>query len=68
MEAQRAIVVVEGRGELVRSMAPAAINNHHDLFAGFAPGGHHWMEILAQCLRIKMGDDFLAWIFHKQEL
>lgn len=58
MEAQLAIVVVEGRVELVRSMAPAAINNHHDLFVGFADGRHHLMEILAQLLGIKVGHDF----------
>src|SRR5215471_5827803 len=59
MEAQLAIIVVEGRVELVRSMDPAAINNHHDLFVGFAEGRHHLMEILAQLLRIKVGHDFI---------
>src|SRR5215475_7416942 len=58
MEAQLAIVVVEDRVELVRSMDPAAIHNHHDLFVGFAEGRHHLMEILAQLLGIKVGHDF----------
>ena len=40
-------------------MDPTAIDNHHDLFAGFAEGRHHLMEILAQLLGIKMGDDFI---------
>jgi hypothetical protein len=59
MEAQLAVIVLQGRVELVRPMHPAAIDDHHDLFAGFAEGGHHLMEILAQFLGIKMGDDFI---------
>ena len=39
-------------------MDPAAINDHHDVFAGFAEGGHHVMEILAELLSIKVGHDF----------
>ena len=42
------VVVVEGRVELVRSMDPAAINDHHDLFVGFAKDVHDLMQILAQ--------------------
>jgi hypothetical protein len=53
------MVVVEGRVELVRPMDPAAIDDHHDLFAGFAEGGHHLMDILAQLLGIKMRDDLI---------
>src|SRR6266700_7471584 len=51
------MVVGEGRVELVRPMDPAAIDDHHDLLAGCAERGHHWMEILAQLLGIKMRDD-----------
>src|SRR5215475_7113543 len=40
-------------------MDPAAIDDHDDLFAGFAEGGHHLMEILAQFLGIKVRDDFI---------
>ena len=47
MEAQRAVVVVEGRVELVRPMDAAPINNHHNVFAGFAEDGHHLMDVLA---------------------
>jgi hypothetical protein len=47
MEAQRAVVVVEGRVEPVRPMDAAAIHDPHDIFASFAEGGHHLMEILA---------------------
>ena len=59
MEAKLAVVVVEGRVELVRPMDPAAIDDHHDLFAGFAEGRHHLMDILAQLLGIKVGHDFI---------
>ena len=59
MEAQLALRVVEGRVELVRPMDAAAIDDHHDLFPGFAEGGHHLMHILAQLLGIKVGHDFI---------
>ena len=59
MEATRAMVVVEGRVELVRPMDAAAIDDHHDLFASCAEGRHHLMDILAQRLGIKMWDDLI---------
>src|SRR5712691_1213469 len=59
MEAQRAVVVLEGRIELVCPMDPAAIDDHHDLFPHFAEGGHHLMQILASLLGIKVGHDFI---------
>jgi hypothetical protein len=59
MEAQLVVVVLKGRVELVRPMHPTAIDDHHDLFAGFAEGGHHLMEILAQLLGSKVGHDFI---------
>jgi hypothetical protein len=58
MEAPRAMVVVEGRVELVRPMAPAAIADHDDVFARCAEDRHDVMEILAECLRITVGHDF----------
>ncbi len=58
MEAKRAVVVVECRVELVCSMDPAAIDNHHDLFVCFAEGRHHLREIWAQLLGIKVRHDF----------
>jgi hypothetical protein len=58
MEAKLAVVVVEGRVELVRPMDPAAIDDHHDLFASFAEGRHDLMDILAQLLGIKVRHDF----------
>ena len=59
MQAQLAVVVVECRVELVRSMNPAAIPDHHDVFARFAEDCHHMMEILAQFLGIKVRHDFI---------
>ncbi len=41
MEAKLAVIVLQGRVELVRPMNPAAIDDHHDLFAGCAELGHH---------------------------
>jgi len=46
MEAKLAVIVLQGRVELVRPMNPAAIDDHHDLFPAFAEGRHHLMEIL----------------------
>ena len=59
MEAKLALIVGEGRVKLMRSMDPTPIDDHHDLFAGFAEDRHHLMDILAQFLGIKMGDDFI---------
>src|SRR5215471_5607366 len=59
MEAQLLAVVVEGRVELVGPMEPAAIDNHHDLFAGFPKDVHDLMKVLAEFLGIKMGDDLI---------
>jgi hypothetical protein len=58
MEAELALVGGEGRVKLMRPMDPAAIDDHADLFAGFAEGRHHLMEIVAQLLGIKVGYDF----------
>jgi hypothetical protein len=59
VEAQLAMVVVEGRVELVRPMDAAALHDHHDLFLGFPEGGHDLMEILPQLLGIKVRHDFI---------
>jgi hypothetical protein len=59
MEAKRAVVVLKRRVELMRPMDPAAIDDHHDLFLGFAKGGHHLMDRLAQFLGVTMGHNFL---------
>ena len=59
MEAYLAVVVVECRVELVGPMDPAAIHDHHDVFAGCAEGDHDLMEILASRLGVKVGHDFI---------
>ena len=58
MEAQLIAVVGEGRVELVRPVDPAAIDDHHDLFAAFAESRQDLMQILAELLSIKVGHDF----------
>ena len=58
MEAKLIVVVVERRVELVRPMDPAAIDDHHDLFASFAEGRHHLVDILPQLLGIKVRHNF----------
>src|SRR5919201_4841676 len=55
MEAYLAVVVSEGRVELVCPMDPAALDDHHDVFADFTERRHDLMEILAQLLGIKVG-------------
>jgi hypothetical protein len=59
MEAKLLVVVVERGVELVRPVDPAAIDDHHDLFAGFAEDRHHLVNILPQLLGIKVGHDFI---------
>src|SRR5262249_8455719 len=59
MEAKLAVVVLKGRVELVGLMDAAAIDDHHDLFAGFTEDRHHLMDILTQLLGIKMWHDFI---------
>ena len=51
--------VCEGGSELVSPMNPTAIDDHHDLFVGFAEGRHHLMDVLAQFLGVKMGHNFI---------
>ena len=53
MEATRAMGVVEGRVELVRPMAPTALDDHHPLLRGWAEGRHPVVPLWAQRLRIK---------------
>jgi hypothetical protein len=59
VEAKRPVPVLQSRGELMRSMDTATIDDHHDLFPGFAEGRHHLMEILAKLLGLKVGDNFI---------
>ena len=57
MEAHRAVRGLKRRGELVRPMAPAAIDDQHHRFVRFAEGRHHWLEILPQRLGITVRHD-----------
>jgi hypothetical protein len=59
MEAQLAMIVVEGCVEFVRPMNAAAINDHHDLFLSFLEGRHDLVHILAPLLGIKVRHDFI---------
>ena len=59
MEAKRIVVVVESCVELVRPVDPAAIDDHHDLCAGFAEDRHHLVHILTQLLGIKVRHNFI---------
>jgi hypothetical protein len=58
MEAKLLVVVVERCVELVRSVDPAAIDDHHDLFAGCAEDRHHLVHIVPQLLGIKVRHNF----------
>jgi hypothetical protein len=58
MEAHLAVVVRKGRVELVGLMDAAAIDDHHDLFAGLTEDRQHWMAILPQLLGLKVWHDF----------
>ena len=60
METKLAVVVLKGRVEFVGPMDPAAIDDHHDLCAGFTEDRHHLMDILTQLLGIKVRHDFRA--------
>src|SRR5262249_47166267 len=57
MEAQLVMLGAEGRGALVCAMDPATLHDHDDLFPRVAEGRPHWVDRLAQLLRIKVGDD-----------
>src|SRR5215510_3037806 len=59
MEAKLLVIVVERCIELVRPVDPAAIDDHHDLFAGFAEDCHHLVNILSQLLGIKVRHNFI---------
>jgi hypothetical protein len=60
LERPLALVVLQGRVELVRPMAPTASDPHEDRCPGGAKEAHHLMEIVAAFLRLKMGDNCIA--------
>jgi hypothetical protein len=57
MAAHLVMIVVEGRVELVRPVAPAPIDDQHPLVLGLLEGRPHLVEILAHLLRINGRDD-----------
>jgi hypothetical protein len=59
MQPKLFVPVGQRRRELFRSVDATAVGNHDDLFPGVAKEGHHLMDILAQPLRIKMGDNLI---------
>jgi hypothetical protein len=60
MAAARAVGVVAGRGELVGSRAPAALDDQHDVLAGCADGGQHVLELWAPLLGLPVRHDVRA--------
>jgi hypothetical protein len=60
MAASLAVVVVEGRVELVGPLDAAAIHDHHDVLAGVAQGRPDLMEIVASLLGLTVGHDLIA--------
>jgi hypothetical protein len=59
MQPKLLLPVCQSRRELFRPVDTTAVRDHDDLFPGVAKEGHHLMDILAQPLRIKMGDDLI---------
>ena len=57
MQPKLLVPVCQRRRELFRPVDATAVGDHDHLFASVAKEGHHLMDILAQPLRIKMGDD-----------
>ena len=60
MQSKLLVPVCQRRLELFRPVDATAVGDHDYLFAGTAKEGHHFMDILAQPLRIKMRDDLVA--------
>src|SRR5262249_3716920 len=59
MEAKLALIVVESCVKLMSPVDAAPIDDHDDLLPGFAEGAHRLLDILAQLLGIKVGNDFI---------
>ena len=53
------VPVGQRRREFMRPMDATAVGHHDHLFAGMAKEGHHLRDVLAQPLRIKMGDNLI---------
>src|SRR6266568_7915558 len=59
MQPKLLVPVCQRRRELFRPVDATAVGDHDHLFAGVAKKGHHVMDIVAQPLRITMGDDLV---------
>src|SRR6266480_7190345 len=59
MQPKLLVPVCQRRRELFRPVDATAVGDHDHLCARVAKEGHHLMDILAQPLRIKMGDDLV---------
>jgi hypothetical protein len=59
MQPKPFVPVSQRRRELVRPVDATAVGDHDDLLPGVAKEGHHWMDRVAQPLRIKMGNDLI---------
>ena len=59
MQPKLFVPVRQRRRELFRPVDATTVGDHDDLFPGVAKEGHHLMDILAQPLRIKMGNDLI---------
>jgi hypothetical protein len=57
-EAKLPVPGCPSRRELLGPMAPATIDDHHDLFPGVTASCHHLVHILAQLLNVNMRHDF----------
>jgi len=59
MQPKLLVPVGQRRRELFRPVDAATVGDHDHCFAGVAQEGHHWMDIVAQPLRLNMGDDLV---------
>ena len=59
MQPKLLVPVGQRRRELFRPVDATAVGDHDHLFAGVAKEGHHLMDILAQPLCLKMGNDLV---------
>jgi hypothetical protein len=59
MQPKLLVPVSQCRRKLVRPVDATAVSDHDDLFPSVAKEGHHLMDVLAQPLRLKMGDDLV---------
>jgi hypothetical protein len=59
MQPKLLLPVCQCRRQLVCPVDATAVSDHDDLFPRVTKEGHHLMDILAQPLRVKMGDELI---------